>query len=248
MNNRKIIHFGQAFAEGWNVFMKNAGMAIAGYFIIMGIATVAGYILCIGQVAWIFLLQFPFFGGLTLFYLNMVKGRKPEINDIFAGFRDFGRWLGVGWLYIAIFLISMIPLLVSGAVAGMLYYLRETALHSEPALANGLLAGMIISLVIGFVGSAAIWIVLLVRYFFAYYAAAEGAGVLEAFGRSAEMTRGVRFQLLLITILMTLFTAAGMLVFCMGQLFTALIAKMVYTAIYLDLKGQMEFPGGSSPS
>lgn len=238
--NRKTIHFGQAFTEGWDVFKKNAGMAIAGYLIFMGLATVAGYIICVGTIAWVFFLQFPLWGGFTLFYLNMVKGRKPEINDIFAGFRDFGKWLGVGWLFILIFLASMIPLMISGLVAGVvLYPLRQAALDSEPALANGLLAGMIASLVIGAFVSAIIWIILTVRYFFVYYAAAEGAGVLEAFGQGAELTRGVRFQLLLIAILLTLFTMAGIVLFFIGQYFTAIIAKMVYTAIYLDLKEQM---------
>lgn len=231
--NRKTIHFGQAFTEGWDVFKKNAGMAIAGYFVLQGIGIVLGYVLCVGTIAWVFFLQFPLFGGLTLFYLNMVKGRKPEINDVFAGFRDFGKWLGVGWLFILMFLGSMIPLVISGLVAGIvLYPLRQSALHSAPALANGLLAGMIASLVIGAFISAAIWIILIVRYFFVYYTAAEGAGVLEAFGQSAEITRGIRLELFVVAILLTLFTMAG-------QLFTVIVAKMVYTAIYVDLKEQM---------
>ena len=238
MASVKRIHFGRAFSEGWDVFMKNAGIAIAGYLIIMGISTVAVYVLCIGTIGWTFFLAFPFAGGLTLFYLNMMKGRKPEINDVFAGFRDFGKWLGVGWLYILIFLGAMIPFMLSGMIAVVLYYLRESALHSEPALANGLLVGMIASLIIGLAVSVVISVVLLLRYFFVYYTAAEGAGILEAFGRSAQLTRGVRFELLLIAILLTLFTMAGMLVFFVGQIFTALIAKMVYTSIYLDLKAQ----------
>ena len=75
MANGKTIHLGRAFSEGWNAFKTNAGPAIAAYLIFLGIATVAGYILCIGTIASIFVLAFPFMGGLTLFYLNVVKGK-----------------------------------------------------------------------------------------------------------------------------------------------------------------------------
>ena len=238
MASGKTIHFGQAFSEGWDAFKKNAGPAIAGYLIFLGIATAAGYILCIGTIAWFFFLIFPFWGGLTLFYLNIVKHKTPEINDIFAGFRDFGKWLGVGWLKILIFLGSMIPFVLSGTIAVVLYYLRQSAANSEPALSNGLIVGMVVSLLFGFLASAVIWTYFMIRYFFVYFTAAEGAGVLEAFGQSAEITRGVRLELFLASIALALFTMAGMFLFIVGQYFTAMVAQTVYSAIYLDLKAQ----------
>ena len=133
---------------------------------------------------------------------------------------------------------SLIPFLFSVLVAVGLFVLRESALRSEPALGNVLIAGMVLSVIFGLLVSAVVWTYFMIRYMFVYFAAAEGAGILEAYGRGTEITRGAWLQLFLALVVIALFTMAGVLLFIIGQYLTSLVAQMVYSAIYLDLKAQ----------
>jgi uncharacterized membrane protein len=79
----------------------------------------------------------------------------------------------------------------------------------------------------------------MIRFYFAWFLAAEGAGAMEALRRSAEMTAGIRLPLFGYSLVLGLFSYAGILACGIGIIVTGLISVLVNALIYLDIKSQM---------
>lgn len=238
----KSVNLGKAFSSGWNIFTKHAGVLIGGsltyiamifmlemIFIIPMIHTTArmpqstapfsqmfGVQSGVFSIAIIFLLA-PLFGGLSILLLNATRDNSPSINDLFSGYRNYWKWVG---LY---FLISMIAFIAE--FIGILGF-------------SIMSLGIAISLVV-------LMTAIMVRWLFIFFAAADGAGIIESFKKSAEMTKGIRLPLFGILIVLWLFATAGVIACGIGVILTSIIAALAITSIYVDLKSQMS---GTAPS
>lgn len=234
----KSVDLGRAFSVGLDAFKRYPGAVIGAVALYLVLNVAGPNIPIVGFFYGIFI-QPPIVGGLVIFALNVINDRNPTVGDLFAGFQEYWKWMGTYWLLNAITLACLIPgLIIVGIGIG--------GLGGEDALIPVVVLAVLIS--------AVIVIAVTLRWAFVYYAAAEGRGTLDAFTRSAELTQGVRLQLLGAIIVLGLFAMCGLIALVVGVLVTGAIALCAFAAIYRDLKTAMEpaeaaaVPAGPAPA
>lgn len=224
--NTQDITLGRCFSEGWEVFKRNAGLAILAYFLYMLLASAAG-----GTQIGSIVAAFPLAGGFTMLFLGLQKGLNAEIATLFAGFagvNNWVRWLGVGWL---LFLYQMIVFVVCLIIGGIPIAGGAIVLSCAHCIPGGVLL-----IVVGCLFTIVACAYYCIRWLFVFFAASEGATALDAIAISEHLTDGVRLRLFWIMIVLTLFNLAGMLFCCIGTLFTCPLTQSVLSALYLDVK------------
>ena len=263
--NTKSVSLSKAFSTGWNTFTKYPGVLIGGFLIYIAMVLVLEMIFMIPMilvttrmpqstdlsspmfgvqtgfsVAFPIVVVFlfaPLVGGLFILLLNAVRDSNPGINDLFAGFRKYWKWVGLFFLYYLATYAAFIPELIGILVSTKMMHVGSAAAVSTVLGIAIMGLGIAISLVIMFI--------LLTRWLFIYCAAADGAGIIESFGKSAEMTKGIRLPLFGILIVLWLFATAGIIACGIGVILTSIIASLAITSMYVDLKNQMS---GTAPS
>lgn len=231
MDSRDI-SLGRCFSEGWEAFSGNAGLAIGSYVLYGLLVSVAsqipmGYVLAV----------FPLTGGFCLVFLSLLKRLNPSFSTIFAGFGSvdiWARWLGVGWL---LCLYQVLAFLACAIPGGVLVGLGVFAL----TCAHGALAGIAL-IILGCLLTLVAYLAIAVRWIFVFTAAAEGATALEAIRISTELTEGIRFRLFWIAVVLTLLDWSGLLLCCIGTIFTSPLTQCVLCALYLDVKQMRSQP------
>lgn len=215
----------KVLTEGWEAFKKYMGLAIGGY-VVYAIITGVGSNIPVLNIAYVIVAMFPLMGGLYLLMLNIVKDQNPEFGDIFKGFNDMVRWMGVGWLLALYSLIPAIICAIPMALGGWL-------LNRGGVLA--VIGGLLYAVAVVAIIAAAIMFYM--RWVFVYFVAAdEGLTASAAIQRSTELTDGIRVKLFGYVIVLGLIAAAGAIVVGIGALFTAPLAMCALTALYLDVK------------
>ncbi len=219
-----------ALSAGWGAFKKYPGMAIGGSLLFM-VIYMAGAMIPFANLAFIMFAAMPLMGGGVIFYLNMVRGTNPQIEDLFAGFKSYWKWMGVGWLYTAAIIAAELPVLIAFFVSGMYKYMDNKspygAMPPSPTAIIIMASALILSVVL--------MTVLSLRWFFVWFLAADGVETMEAFKRSAEMTKGWRLKLFGIQIVLGLCASVGVLACGIGKIFTSIIVYLAMTSIYVDL-------------
>ncbi len=221
----KSVDIGRAFSLGFDAFKRHAIVTIGVillYFVLSGVGQNIPFL----GILYSILIQPPIVGGLVIFLLNVVNDRDPTVGDLFAGFQHYGRWMGTYWLLNAITIACLIP-----AGIGILIGLAVDP-DGEAAFVVPVALGSIISLIV--------LVIVMLRWFFVYYAAAEGRNAIEAFKFSARLTEGVRPQLFVASIVLGLFALCGIIALGVGILVTSAIAGCAFAAIYRDLKAATE--------
>lgn len=187
----------------------------------------------------------PLAGGLAIVNLKAVRDQYPSVGDLFAGFRNYLRWMRAYWLFIAVLSIAEIPMAVGAVAVFGLRVLRY--FHVPPSVelhAILKLAGLEPIALAAVITAATIWgvlnILVILRYGFAYYEVAGGAGVIESFRKSAELTHGIRLRLLGRVAVLFMFAVAGLAACCVGIIVTGLVAQLAFVYIYTQLKGETQ--------
>gem|GEM_PF-4449507 len=261
--NPKTVDIGGALSTGWARFKKYPGLAIGGILIYEFIATVFIAILVIAilviaiLVSWIppipfvilvtiLLVSPPIEGGLYIFFLKMTKDENPKIGDLFAGFSDYVRWLGVYWLFALIRLhcFIFIPAFICSMIVGIVMIMTEGAQSATMngdlgAVSGGLGAGAAILMMVGYaISLIIIYLIVISRYGLCFFCAAEGAGAVGSIKQSAEITEGVRPMVLLAFIVFGIIGAIGVVACGVGVLVTASVSTIALASVYLGLKGE----------
>jgi uncharacterized membrane protein len=239
--NTKSVSIGSAFSSGWNLFMKYPWLLIGGFLLLMAIIVVIEIIPVVGVIA-LLVIGGPLSAGLYILTLNAAKDANPTIGDIFAGFKNFGKWFGLYWLWIGVCLLAEIPILIGLLIS----YLTSRATINQTALAGGepvnplVAAAATAPVIIGGLITFILILMVSVRYIFAWFAVAdEGLGAVESFKRSAQLTEGIRLQLFGVFIVVWLAMAVGSAITCgLGSLVAGPLSSMILASIYLNLKGQ----------
>lgn len=220
---------GEAFNRGWTAFSARMGTIIGGIFIFLLIGVVGGQIPVL-NIIYSIVIAPVMTGGAHILVMNALNKRRVEVADIFAGFRDFGTWLGMYWLLIAITVAAMIPggiIAAIGAGIGAAMDSDERMAVMIPLLIiGGLLA------VAGAVAVALIWGL-------CNYVIADNwheGSIITALKKSAEITRGHRAMLFVSFLLAGLLTLAGALACLVGLVFTLPLAYCFIGAVYKDLR------------
>ncbi|MDO8682843.1 MAG: hypothetical protein Q7N50_05110 [Armatimonadota bacterium] len=216
---KEKLSLNRVFIEGWAAFTRRPWLSIGGYLL--------GSL--IGSFLWPFI-GGPMAGGVCTLFLKMARDDNPEIGDLFSCFKDYWRWTGIMWLWVAIYMVCyalIMPLLILNVMS----FGPDTA-GNEPLT---IIRFFIIHILLIFLLMIAI-LAAAARWGFAFFEAVEGGGVMNAFRRSSELTKGYRLRLWLIMIVLSIFANAGVFALYSGMFVTATIAVNIMTAIYLDLK------------
>lgn len=235
--NKRNIGFIDNLTRAWDIFKGEPGMSLVGYLLFMAFITAAMYIICIGWIAWVIVLQFPLTAGLMIYYRRMSHGEKGDINQLFAPLKDIGKWMGVGWLYMLINIGTMIPLI------GAIFVSALILIPAIQNISNGnsdayipLIALAVLIIFSGMLLTFVLSLVLVTRYMFVWFAAADGAGIVESFNQSAQLTEGIRWNLLAVYAGYMVLMMLGGLIFGIGQIVAAVLYMFGIALIYDDLK------------
>ena len=229
----KSISAGRALSFGFDALKREPGLLIGVSLLYLVLNLVGQNIPILGSLFAI-LVAPPIVGGLAIFVLNVINDRNPTVGDLFAGFQRYGTWMGVYWLFGAISLACFIPGLIIVGIGALL-----GRSGGDEALIVAIVLGALISLVI--------FIAVTLRWVFVYYCATEGRGTMDAFKRSAQITEGVRPQLLLTYIVLGLFSISGVIALGVGIIVTLPIAMCAFASIYRDLEAATGPAPGAIP-
>jgi uncharacterized membrane protein len=102
---------GYIFSKSWGVFKDNMGF-------VLGVLVVQILIVMVSAVIPILplLISGPLQAGIYLLLVRLVRDEDVALQDMFEGFKEFGRTLGVYWLYSLVVMVGLILLVVPGVV------------------------------------------------------------------------------------------------------------------------------------
>ena len=124
------VRVGDCLAQSWGLLRNNPGLLLGATFQVWLIETLCQSFPPAGMVYLV--LQGVFYGGLSMVFLNRLRGRPASIGDAFAGFRQ-----GFAQLLLAGFVSFLLAWLASGCcmiVPGI--YLFVAWLFSVPLVAD----------------------------------------------------------------------------------------------------------------
>jgi uncharacterized membrane protein len=219
----RSLRLGKALVAGWEAIKRYPGLAIGG----LALSQLVGA--SVSFVALVVLLP-PWAGGTTVLKLSLVDGRDPKLEDLFAGFRTYGKWMGIYWLYQAIAVIAMLPLVYFGLIA---WVALAVVAGRVPERLMFVLAGVISVAALALLAAA---VAVMMRWAFVYYAGVESTGTLDAFRKSVEITKGHRLQLFWMLVVLCLIGFSGVIALVVGLLVTVPLSQCATAALYRQLQ------------
>ncbi len=217
---------GRCFSLGWQVFVKNSWLALLGVLVPMAISAVTFFIPFLG---WLLLpfINPPLYLGLLFLMIKLSRSEAAEFKDIFEGFKNFMKVLGVWYLASLFFFLIMLPTTIISMIAGI-------------SLASGDASGFPALLSLLALANFAVAIYLYIRWYFAFYLVVDDhrLGVLECFKKSAEMTRGHRMNLFWLALAQFIIIMIGFMIFIIGALVAVPVAGLAGVQAYFMLKGE----------
>ena len=157
-------------------------------------------------------------------------------GDVGAVFDARGRYLDMLLARFYAGLVQVALVLPFALVVGALAWAAaERALPEEALVAVAVLTTIVVLVLVVYVQ--------LGLAFVAQAVALEGLRPIDALGRSWQIARGHRWQLLLYWIVLIVFTLLGFCLCCIGVLFTSALARVAATESYLAWTRGDERPG-----
>ncbi len=169
--------------------------------------TIIGYFLVIPVMVW----------GISLFMLNIYDG-KAAFNDVFAGFKDYGKTLG---RMLVLILIMVAIGLVSNIVTYVGIFTRDDDLQ---------LTGTYINLIITFT-------VTLRLYFGPFFMVDQDMAAVDSLKASWNATKGLTLKCIGLAIASGILAMMGLIAFVIGVFFTFMAAQMMYVSAYRQMVG-----------
>jgi hypothetical protein len=147
------IDFGTAFSQGWQSFSKNIVNLIIGYFV-MALLSITVILVPI------------MYAGFYKMVLKAYRGETVQVNDVFSGFSEFGRYFVGGLILLGLMIvgilvcgIGIIP--VSGLMLFFFPLMVDKGLSGGEALGrcweyfkSDWLMAIVLAVVTGFIASA----------------------------------------------------------------------------------------------
>jgi hypothetical protein len=213
---------GQAVSDGFErtkLYWSTAigVLLLGGLLILLSTVTVIGYFLVVPVFGW----------GMTKFFLNMQDQRQPQLNDLFAGFSNYGTALG-RMLLVGVTYIGMALLSESGVFIGQ--YLKSTPI---------VIAGYAIYLVF--------FVFVLARFYFAFFFLVDrDLKAMDALGASWRATEGKGLKMVGLALVAGLIGSLGVLGLCVGVFFTIPMSYVMYASAYRQVVGYEPPPAVAS--
>jgi uncharacterized membrane protein len=194
------------------------------------------------NIAFLIFVSAPLAGGLVILFLRLAKDTSPAAGDIFDGFGKYGKFMGAFWLLYAIVLACAIPAIIAVVIFPPLA-------GAERQLGDGATAALAVT---GVLVLLVIVIVVAIRWVFVFFLLAdeENLGVIDAFKKSSELTRGWRAKLFGMLFVMTLVSFLGVLLLIVGMFVTGPIVGIGVAWLYTEAKRQVwgVQPGLAAPA
>ena len=211
---------GEAISYGWNKYWQNLGILLAITVLIFIInAVVGGVVSTIGNA----FPRFHFTSGTTRYSVGVGFILSWLVNLV------VGSVLAMG-------LIRATLAVVEGRKPDLSMLFRPEGLGSY------IIASILVALgvILGFIFLIVPGIILLIMWHFFGYVIVENptTGATEAMRRSVEITRGHRWQLFGLGVLLLGINFLGLLACCVGLLFTEGITALTVAYAYKTLSGQ----------
>jgi uncharacterized membrane protein len=218
------VSVGECLGKGWEGLKRHPGTAIGGYFLYCLISG-AGWSIPYLNILFFIFVAAPLGGGLVIFFLRLAKDASPAVGNIFAGFRKYGKFMGAFWLLAVVILFCALPALVAVLLVAASPWGDRAA--SAIALTGGL-------------ASVVILIAAAMRWAFVFFLLAdeENLGVIAAFNKSVELTKGWRGKLFDMLWVMSLFIICGLLLLIVGVFVTVPITGIGFAWLYIEAKRQ----------
>lgn len=222
----------EALKFGWKTMKCNFWFFV-GALIIVGIVEVLTNIPLLGILFWILFLIMQI--GLLKILLKLYDNEKPSLGNLFKHYSLFFKFLAGMILYALIVLLGSILFILF--LVFIWFGGGFTAYTSGPLVFLLAFALLIPSIVLG------------IKYqFFGYLIADKGMGPISALKKSGEITRGAKWSLFLLGLLIALINLAGALVFLVGLFATIPTGMMAMTHAYRKLLNQIEVSTAVSES
>ena len=110
------IEVSSLFSRAWEVFKAHMWPTVA-VFVIYSLLTSSGSFWGgdrgLGKLI-IFIITGPIAAGTYMYALQLIRGGDPDIGEMFGGFREFGRAVGVFALYAVMIVVGFVFLIVPG--------------------------------------------------------------------------------------------------------------------------------------
>jgi len=179
---------GHVLGKSWNVFRADMGLVFSIAVVEFLIVSASGFIPVLPL-----LITGPLVAGCNYVLVRLVRGEDVEIREIFDGFKEFGRSLGVYWAATILTIVGVILLVVPGIIV---------------------MVGL----------TPAMYLVLDADY-----------GVRDTLRLSWEMTRGYKWDLFVLLLVIILLLLVGLLALIIGAIFVGVFATVVAATAYDEL-------------
>lgn len=197
------------------------------------------------------LLTSPLTGGMRSIALRAAWGQKPDLSQLFSGFRNYARWVAVAFLRMGLNLFTMSPFWIACWLSlPYLKHFADTSIYASNAIDLLRAAGPAIPIMlVGLLLWAAIGTAFLARWYFVEFLMVEGMPVLDAFEHSATMTQGIRVQVIAYSFAVFIFgMVISMLTCSLGMILFAPIAFYGRAAMYAEVRYQLAGMRPGAPS
>jgi uncharacterized membrane protein len=211
---------GEAISYGWNKYWQNVGMLLLITVVILVISTVASGV------------------------ASVVGNAFPRL-EFTSGSTTYG--IGVGFILLQLVSLVVGAVLAMGLIRATLAVTEGrkpdmSMLFQSEGLGPYIVASILVGLgvLIGFIFVIVPGIILMIMWQFFGYVIVEdpGARATDAMRRSAEITRGHRWELFGLGLLLIGINFVGLLACCVGLIFTEGITAMTVAYAYKTLSGQ----------
>jgi len=106
------LEVGHIFSRSWEVFKANMGLVFGVLAVQILVTMISAIIPIIGPL----LIGGPLGAGVYFVLVRLVRDEEVVVRDMFDGFKEFGRTLGVYWLYSIVVMVGMILFVVPGLI------------------------------------------------------------------------------------------------------------------------------------
>jgi uncharacterized membrane protein len=105
---------GHVFSKSWGVFRENMGLVFAVVIVHILIVAISSFTFILPL-----LIMGPLQAGTYFLFVRLVRDEEVELRDMFDGFKEFGRALGVYWLYALVVVVGTLLLVIPGIVLAL---------------------------------------------------------------------------------------------------------------------------------
>lgn len=203
---------GTCLSRGWTATIQNLG-PVLGVLVLGWLMSFVSYFTCVGAFIVIPLVMW----GQLKFLLNTLDGHC-EFNDLFLGFKNFGKVLPQALLLWLLFVLL--------GITGSLVQYAGMFLENEFLIVSGVAASFVWALAV------------MIRFYWApFFMVDQGLGAVDSLRASWQATEGNWLNMILLIMLSIVVSLAGLLALVVGLLIAAPVIYFMFGAAYRQSVG-----------